>query len=130
MSDCFPPIPLYIAAGIVAAMFTTVASKIDGRAEALSIGDIGFAAFLLLILAIPFTQLVLVLMTTVVSGNGAGSCVLSAFESDAWWILVFHIVTLAPLFVGAVVWFWKRSTIGLRLRRPRMENAIMFSAAT
>ncbi len=28
MSDCFPPVPLYIVPGIILAMFTTVTSNI------------------------------------------------------------------------------------------------------
>lgn len=28
MSDCFPPVPLYIVSGIILAMFTTVTSNI------------------------------------------------------------------------------------------------------
>lgn len=123
MSDCFPPVPLYIVVGFVAAMFTTVTAKIDGRAETLPNGDVRFAAFLLLVLAVPFVQLLLLLGTALVFG-WAGNCQRLAIGSDTWWVLLFHFVTLAPLLTGAVYWFWQRSSVGHQLRSPALvENA-------
>lgn len=40
-------------------MFTTITAKIDGGAETLPNADVRFAAFLLLVLAVPFAQLLL-----------------------------------------------------------------------
>lgn len=123
MSDCFPPIPLYIVVGIVTAMFTTVTANIDGRAESLPNSDVRFARFLLLVLAVPFVQLLLLLGTALVTGQSSGSCEVLAIGSDAWWVLVFHFVTVAPLLTGAVYWFWQRSSVGDQLRLPvRVEE--------
>lgn len=77
-----------------------------------------FALFLLLVLAIPFGQLLVLLMTTLVSRQCAGSCELLTLDSDAWWVLVFHVVTVAPLLTGAAYWFWQRSSVGRRLEPP------------
>ena len=113
MSECFPPVPLYIVTGIIAAMFTNVASKIETRKEEQPRkGDVRFAAFLLIILAIPFVQLLLIILTNIFSGQcGAGS-----LNEDGLWLLSFHAATVFPLLIGAVYWFWKRkAAMGHRL---------------
>ena len=112
MSDCFPPVPLYIVAGIIIAMFTNVTSQIEICEGQPAKGDVGFALFLLVILAIPLVQLLLVIVTNVSSGQcGAGP-----LNEDGLWLLSFHAATVAPLLIGAVYWFWNRSTtIGRRL---------------
>ena len=105
-------------------MFTTVTSKIEGHAETLPKGDVRFAFFLLLVLAIPFGQLLVLVMTTLVSRQCAGSCELLTLGSDAWWVLMFHVVTVAPLLTGTAYWFWRRSSVGRRLEPPiSAENA-------
>ena len=113
MSDCFPPVPLYIVTGIITAMFTNVASKIEIReGEQPKKGDTAFAAFLLVILAIPFVQLLLIILTNIFSGQ----CGASPLNVDGRWLLSFHALTIAPLLVGAVYWFWNRSgSMGCRL---------------
>lgn len=45
MSECFPPVPLYIVAGIIVAMFTAATSKIETGAGKLDQRDSAFAAF-------------------------------------------------------------------------------------
>ena len=115
MSECFPPVPLYIVSGIIVAMFTTVTSKV-GESDELGGRDTLFAAFLLIVLAIPFSQLLLILLTTTISGQ----CGAVRLNSDARWLLGFHCVTVFPLLLGAVFWFWTRSsTVGQRLRFRR-----------
>ena len=99
MSECFPPIPLYIVTGIITAMFITVASKIEGEGERSPEGDIKFAWFLLLVLAVPFVQLLLVLLTNVIYGQWAASPD-RQMSSDTRWLLGFHIATLFPLLIG------------------------------
>ena len=125
MSDCFPPIPLYIVVGIVMAMFTAVTANINGRAETLLNSDLRFAGFLLLVLAVPFVQLLLLLGTALVSGRSTESgCKMLEIGSDAWWLLAFHFVTVAPMLIGTVYWFWRRSSVGHQLESPApAENA-------
>lgn len=112
MSDCFPPVPLYIVAGIIAAMFTNVTSQIKTCEGQPAKGDVGFALFLLVILAIPLVQLLLVILTNVFSGQ----CSAGSLNKDGRWLLSFHAATVVPLLAGAAYWFWNRSpTIGRRL---------------
>lgn len=131
MNDCFPPVPLYIVAGILTAMFTTVASKIDPDAEVQPKGDLWFAAFLLLVLAIPFVQLVLALAT--VSGEclDPRSWETLRVNADMRWLLGFHAATISPLLLGAVYWFWQRSAVAKRLEPPaEREPATVSDART
>ena len=119
MSECFPPVPLYIAAGIIVAMFTTVTSNIDASGE-LRKGDLGFAAFLLVLLAVPLGQLLLILLTATATGQCGGA----SLNSDGRWLLGFHCLTVFPLLLGAVHWFWTRSgTVGRRLRFQRPSRS-------
>lgn len=113
MSDCFPPVPLYIVVGIITAMFTNVVSKIEIHKEGQPRkGDVGFAAFLLFILTIPFVQLLLLILTNIFSGR----CGADSLDEDGLWLLSFHAATVAPLLTGAVYWFWNRSAaMGRRL---------------
>lgn len=122
MSECFPPIPLYIVTAIIAAMFTTVASKIEGDSKEPPHGDIAFASFLLVILAVPFGQLLLVLLTSVVSGKCAANPDLQ-MNADARWLLGFHTATLLPLLVGVWRWFWRYRAGGHAGRRLRLAAA-------
>ena len=99
-------------------MFTAVTAKIEGRVETLPQGDVYFAAFLLVVLAVPLGQLLILLGTTLVSSECATGGRLLMLDSGAWWLLLFHIATVAPLLVGAVYWLWYRSSIGRRLASP------------
>ena len=81
-------------------------------------GDIYFAAFLLLVLAIPFWQLLLLLGTTLLSGQCMSSGEPLMVDADTWWLLLFHVATVAPLLPGAVYWLWYRSSIGRWLALP------------
>lgn len=112
MSECFPPVPLYIATGIIAAMFTAVTSRVETASGGLDKRDLAFAGFLLIVLAIPFVQLLSILLTTVTLGQ----CGRVTPNSDAWWLLIFHSATVFFLLSGAVYWFWNLSNIG-RIRR-------------
>lgn len=106
MSECFPPVPLYIVAGIITAMFTNVASKIEIHKEYQpGKGDVRFAGFLLIVLAIPFVQLLLMIFTSIFSGQ----CGASSLNKDGLWLLSFHAATVFPLLIGAVYWFWNRT---------------------
>lgn len=99
-------------------MFTAVTAKIEGRAETLLKGDIYFAAFLLFVLAVPYWQLLLLLGTTLLSGQCVSGSKPLMVDADAWWLLLFHLATVAPLIAGAVYWLWHRSTIGRRFASP------------
>ena len=111
MSECFPPIPLYIVTGIIVAMFTAVASKISEDSGERDKRDAAFAAFLLIVLAIPFTQMLAILVTTVYSAR----CGAVSSNADAQWLLTFHAATVFLLPFGAVYWFWNLSNMGRRL---------------
>ena len=112
MSECFPPVPLYIVAGIIAAMFTNVTSQIEICEGQQGKGDVGFALFLLGILMISLVQLLWVIVTNVSSGQ----CGADPLNKDGLRLLSIHAATVAPLPTGAVYWFWNRSTtIGRRL---------------
>lgn len=112
MSECFPPVPLYIVTGIIAAMFTAVTSRVETASGELDKRDLAFAGFLLIVLAIPFVQLLSILLTTVAFGQ-CGSVTPNA---DAWWLLIFHAVTVFFLPAGAVYWLWNLSNVGRRRR--------------
>lgn len=122
MSECFPPIPLYIVTAIIAAMFTTVASKIESDSNEPPRGDINFAWFLLTALAVPFVQLLLVLLTGVVYGKCAANPDLQ-MNADARWLLAFHTATLSPLLFGTSRWFWRYRAAGHTGRRLRLSAA-------
>ena len=112
MSECFPPVPLYIVAGIIVAMFMAVTSRIEPDSGAIDGRDAAFAAFLLIVLLIPFVQLLSILVTTAyVSKCGAVS-----LNVDTRLVLIFHAVTVFFLPSGAVYWFWDLSNAGRRLR--------------
>ena len=110
MSECFPPVPLYIVAGIIVAMFTATTSKIKDVSGEHDKRDSAFAAFLLIVLAVPFTQLLSMLVTTVYSGR-CGTVSLN----PARWLLIFHAATVFFLPSGAVYWFWNVSNMRRRL---------------
>lgn len=112
MSECFPPVPLYIVTGIIVAMFSAVTARIESASGELDKRDLAFAGFLLIVLAIPLVQLLLILLTTVTSGQ----CGTVSPSSDTWWLLTFHVATVFFLLTGAVYWFWKLSNVGRRLR--------------
>lgn len=111
MSECFPPIPLYIVTGIIVAMFTAVASKISDHSDARDKRDATLAASLLIVLAIPFTQILAMLVTTAYSGR----CGAVSPNADAQWLLTFHAATVFFLPFGAVYWFWSLGNMGRRL---------------
>ena len=95
-----------------------VTSKVEGSDE-LGRRDVAFAAFLLIVLAVPLSQLLLILSTAAI----AGECGAISLNSDARWLLGFHCLTMLPLLVGAVYWFWTRSsTVGLRLQFRRSSR--------
>lgn len=110
MSECFPPVPLYIVTGIIVAMFTAVTSKIEPASGEIDKRDARFAAFLLIVLSIPFIQLLSILMTTVF----VGKCGAVSLNVDAWWLLIFHAATVFFLPSGAAYWFWNLSNAGRR----------------
>ena len=111
MSECFPPVPLYIVAGIIVAMFTAT-TKIEPVSSAIDRRDAAFAAFLLIVLSIPFIQLLSILLTTAYIGK----CGAVSLNVDRWWVLIFHAVTVFFLPSGAVYWFWNLSNVGRRLQ--------------
>ena len=111
MSECFPPVPLYIVAGIIVAMFTAATSKIKDVSGEHDKRDSAFAAFLLVVLAVPFTQLLSMLVTTVYSGR----CGTVSLNADARWLLIFHAATMFFLPSGAVYWFWNVGNMRHRL---------------
>lgn len=112
MTECFPPVPLYIVTAIVVTMFTAVTAKIEDASSETDRRDFAFAAFLLIVLAIPFAQLLSILLTTVFSGR----CGAVSPNADARWVLIFHAATVFFLPSGAVYWFWNLSNAGRRLR--------------
>lgn len=114
MIECFPPIPIYIVTGIVATMFTTVASRIESDEP--SGTDRVFAWFLLFLLAIPFAQLLSTLLPAAIYGECRTGTV-AQVNSDARWLLRFHVATLFPLPCGIALWFWLR-----RLEVGRLEG--------
>ena len=94
MSECFPPVPLYIVAGTIAAMFTTVTSNIEPSGQ-FRRSDLAFATFLLVLLAVPLGQLLIMLLRPVISGQ----CGEASLNSDGRWLLGFHWLTVFPLLV-------------------------------
>lgn len=100
-------------------MFTTVASKIEGEGKRSPQGDANFAWFLLVVLTVPFVQLLLVLLTNVVYGQCAAGPD-RQMNADARWLLGFHIATLSPLLIGASLWFWRYRAAGHAGRRLRL----------
>ena len=113
MIECFPPIPIYIVTGIVATMFTTVASRIESNEPNRT--DLVFAGFLLVLLVVPFAQLLSTLLPAALNGECRAGTVVQV-NSDARWLLGFHIATLFPLLCGIALWFW------LRLEAGRFEG--------
>ena len=129
MSECFPPIPIYIVMGIILAMFTTVTSNVrsvkgdHGNVDRDNKGNIYFALFLLSILAIPSVTLLVELVRIWCLGlcssapdhlmvcYGDRTVVPHTAVKAPRWILGFHAATIAPLVFGAALWFWKRSDI-------------------
>lgn len=111
MSECFPPIPLYIVTGIIMAMVTAVTSKIADDSSELDKRQVGFAKFLLIVLAIPSTQMLIILVTMAYSGR----CGDVSLNADARWVLTFHAATMFFLPGGAVYWYWCLSNVGRRL---------------
>lgn len=113
MIECFPPIPIYVVTGIVATMFTTVVSKIESDEP--SGTDPVFAWFLLFLLMTLFAQLLSVLLPAAIYGECRAGTVVQV-NSDARWLLGFHVATLFPLPLGIAIWFW------LRLEAVRLEG--------
>ena len=104
MSECFPPVALYIVTAIIVTMFAAVMAKIE-RGDSFAVGEIHLAAFLLFWLVFPFVQLSLITWTTVFTETcGSGS----QLNRDALWLLAFHGLTILPLPFGMVWWFWCR----------------------
>ena len=112
MSECFPPIPLYIVAGIIMAMFTAATSQVADDSSELDKRQVKFAGFLLIMLAIPFTQMLAILVTMAYSGR----CGDVSLNADARWVLTFHATMMLFLPLGAVYWYWCLSNVGHRLR--------------
>lgn len=108
MIECFPPVPIYIVAGIILAMFTTVTSKIGSDKE--EDADAYFALFLLAMLTIPFVTLLFGLITTMLWSSSL-HCEANCCNR---WILGAHAVTIGPLMIGAAIWFWTRSDFSIR----------------
>lgn len=118
MSECFPPVPLYIVAGMIVAMFTTVMSNVEASGPH-GRGDSAFAMFLLILLAVPIGQLLIVLDRTLTSGQCGGA----SLNSEDRWLLWAHWFTVYPLLWGLVLWFLTRSWRRLRFQRPSQGTA-------
>lgn len=110
---CFPPTPIYITAGVLAAMVTTVASKVGGVSNdegGISEGAVGlyrgFSTFLIGLATIPFLQLTVILAVNACS-NLCGEHQL---------VLWLHFFTILPLLVGLS--YWVTRLVGVRLRNP------------
>lgn len=126
MSECFPPVPLYIVTAIIVTMFTAVASKIkdsDSAGEP-DRRDAAFATFLLIVLAVPFIQLLSILVTSAFVGR----CGAISLNTDARWILIFHAATVFLLPAGAAYWHWNHSNVGRRLRLADESKLLFFTA--
>ena len=110
VADCFPPTPIYITAGMLAAMLMTVMSKVeDIHDKGRKITYKGFSTILLVLVTIPFMQLVLMV---------AKNTTLSQCE-DQKLLLRWHFLTLLPLLVGIASWV-------VRVSRVRIRNPLDF----
>ena len=110
---CFPPTPIYITAGVLAAMVTTVTSKVGGVSnDEGGIGEDaiglyrGFSTFLICLATIPFLQL------TVILAVNACSNLCDEHQLVLW----LHFLTVLPLLVGLS--YWVTRLVGVRLRNP------------
>ena len=116
MTECFPPIPVYIVTGIILAMFTTVTSKIEsGERDKI---HAGFALLLLGILMIPYATLLIGLGFTLYDPT-----LHCPGDRCNRWAVGAHAVTISPLIPGAFIWFRACKLHSLRNEvRMMMDN--------
>ena len=105
MTDCFPPVPLYIVTGIVAAMFTAVTSKIGDGDKPPHKGEVRFAWFVAACLAVPFLELLTLSILTLYRQRCGGH----PMDDYAFWVVLIHTVGIIPLLSGAAYWLWFRN---------------------
>lgn len=126
MSECFPPVPIYSVTAIIVTMITAVTAKIkdsDSAGEP-DRRDAALATFLLIVLAVPFIQLLSMLVTFAFVGR----CGATALNADARWLLIFHAATVFLLPAGAACWHWNHSNVGRRLRLADESIPLFFPA--
>ena len=107
VADCFPPTPIYVTAGVLAAMLMTVTNKVEDIHDAVRKGVYrGFSTFLLILTTIPFFQLAMMIF---VNANSS-QC------RDHNMLLWCHFLTILPLLGGLA--YWVSRSVGVRLRNP------------